>query len=136
MKIRYGVKVQRILISIGIMHNSNSSQEEFREMSQLSVLWQESSLRFCNAGAITLAHVSFLWTFCPKALHRCRKSVGSISAGGRIVYSLYCLQLEFELFTIPLEIKKLWRWKIVISERIHGQKLFATFSRNTVERYS
>ena len=34
------------------MHNSNSSQEQLRKISQLSVFQQESNLRFCDAGAM------------------------------------------------------------------------------------
>ena len=48
------IKVQRVLISGGIIHNANSSQEQLRKKSQLSVLWLESSQRVCNADAMLL----------------------------------------------------------------------------------
>ena len=48
------LKVQRVLISSGIIHNSNSSQEQLRKMSQLSVLRQESNQPFRDAGAMLL----------------------------------------------------------------------------------
>ena len=52
--VSYILKVQRILISSRIIPNSNSSQEQIRKMSQLLVLWQESNLHFCDAGAMLL----------------------------------------------------------------------------------
>ena len=43
-----------VLILRGVLHNSNSSQEQLRKMSQLSVLRRELNLRFRNAGAMLL----------------------------------------------------------------------------------
>ena len=51
----YFLKVQGVLISSGIIHNSNSSQTGTAEkISQLSVHRQESSLCLCDAGAMLL----------------------------------------------------------------------------------
>ena len=47
--------VQRVLILREIIHILNSSQEQLRKMSELSVLWQESNLRVCDAGAMLLS---------------------------------------------------------------------------------
>ena len=66
-----------------IIHNSSSSLEQLRKVSQLLVLWQESNLRFCDAGAIctnTLILVSYLRSSVARALLWHRKSVSLILA--------------------------------------------------------
>ena len=47
-------KDQTVLISSRIIHDSNSNQIQLRKMSQLSILQQESKLRFSDAGKILL----------------------------------------------------------------------------------
>ena len=44
--------VQRVVILSEIIRNSNSSQEQLGKQNQLSIHWQESNLRFFDAGTM------------------------------------------------------------------------------------
>ena len=105
-----------VLFRVEIIHISKFKPGRVeKNIINYKVLWRESNLRLCDAGAMLLP--TYLRSLVVRPLHRHRKGVGSIPAGGPIVDDVFSTVpgLNFDMCMISTRNKTIYPSDIKIT---------------------